>query len=213
MGRASDYINSLREGKRPSRAYGGPSQSNGIVEVTGAEQMEQIFNQLLSTDPTMDRFVKKLIRQVLREARNRVSKDIHTRLTSDPRKAYKAVKYMAYKKLFGGNISILQKAAGRAGAPTTYARPHTLRQGQRGGNRIPRATDSRNRLDKYEGSDRGFALRFVNSGTVKRLSRHGARGQITGNNMFGRIAPWHMQQAVEEASAAVAEYITQLANG
>lgn len=216
--RLSNYINSLREGRKPSSAYHTPSSASGVIEVQGVEEVEHIFDQLLSNNPTMDRLVKRLIAVAMREARTRVSRDIRSNLTSDPRKAYRAVKHMVYKRIFGGNISILAKR--KSGAPSTYEPPRTSRPGQRGGNRIKRVNGrtktekyERNRLDKYEGADRGFVLRFISSGTIPRQSRYGNRGSLPGNNMFGHIAPWHMQQAIEEISEAVAEYINQTANG
>jgi hypothetical protein len=212
MGRLSDYINSHG---RPSRAYSNAStrSAGGVVEIDGAGRVEQLFDQLLTTDPTMDILLRKLIKKAMSEVRNKTSKDISRYLKNDPRKAAKAVKHMAYKTLFGGNVSILQKRAGRVGATIDYSPQRKLVPGQRGGNRIKRSSDARNRLDKYFGSDRGFALRFQNSGTVERRSRWGNRGAIATRDMFGRIAPWHMEQALEEISEAITEYINKQANG
>ena len=150
----------------------------------------------------------------MKEVRSRVSKDIRNYLDSDPRKAARAVKHVVYRQLFGGNVSILSKRK----ASATFVKLVRHRKlddnpKQRGGNRIKRVDDARNRLDKYFGSDRAFALRFINSGTVKRTSRYGNRGSITMRNMFGRIAPWHMEAALNDVSNAIVEYINQKANG
>ena len=201
---------------RQSRAYSNAPTigAGGCVEIEGADRVEQLFDQLLTTDPTMDRMLRKLISKAMREVRSKTSNDISGYLKSDPRKAARAVKHSVYKRLFGGNVSILQKR--KAGSEfATLIRPRKLDQNprQRGGNRIKRNNDARNRLDKYFGSDRGFVLRFINSGTVQRQSRWGNRGSIAARNMFGHIAPWHMEQALEEISEAITEYIRQEANG
>lgn len=183
------------------------------IEIDGDKDVERLIDSLLSTNQTMDKFVRKLIAKVMGEARGRVSKDISVSLANDPRKAYKAVKRAVYKQLFGGNISILAKRkASSSRATLVRQRKLDLHPYQRGGNRIKRS-DRTKQLDSYYGSDRGFVLRFLNSGTSARQTRFGNRGAITGNNMFGHIAPWHMEQAVDEISDAVAEYITQKAHG
>lgn len=212
MGRLSDYINN--QGHSSKSYSSAPKKSaDGAVEIYGVDNVEQLFDSLLTTDPTMDRLLRKLITQAMREVRNKTSKDIASYLKEDPRKAARAVKHTVYKRLFGGNVSILQKR--RAGSEfATLIRARKSVPGQRGGNRIKRNTDDgRNRLDKYFGSDRGFVLRFINSGTVKRQSRWGNRGAIAPRDMFGRIAPWHMEQALEEISQAITEYINKEANG
>jgi hypothetical protein len=87
-----------------------------------------------------------------------------------------------------------------------------LQPGQVGGNRRPRV-ESRNRLDQYFGSDRGFILRFLSSGTVTRETRYGNRGAIRRTDWFGHVATWHMQQAAADVAAAINEYVKQQANG
>lgn len=211
MGRLSDYVNSIGK-KRYRSAYAAP-KSMGSVEVIGTEVVEEMVDGLLSTDPTMDRLVRKLIAVATREARNRVSRDIGRNIDDDPRKAARAVKHVVYRRLFGSNISILNKRRA-SNERVTLQRQRKLDANprQRGGNRRKRE-DGRNRLDAYYGSDRGFILRFLSSGTDNRETRFGNRGHIPQSGMFGHIAPWHMQQAVEEISQAVAEYITKQSNG
>lgn len=165
----------------------------------------------MTSNPYMATSLRKLIRQVLKEARGRLSGDIASYLDNDPRKAARAVKYGVYKSIFGGNLSILNKR--KAGAKYQLIRQKKLQPGQRGGNRRPRIDDGRNRLDYYFGSDRGFVLRFLNSGTVERSSRFGDRGSISQRNLFGRTAPWQMEQAADEVAANISEYIKHQTNG
>ena len=180
------------------------------MEVSGFLENSEILGRLMTEDPYMAANLKKVIRQVLKEARGRLTKDIAGYLENDPRKAARAVKYGVYKSLFGGNLSILTKR--KAGAKYELIRQKTLQPGQRGGNRRPRVPE-RNRLDYYYGSDRSFILRFISSGTTQRQTRYGNRGSIGQRDLFGRTAPWQMETAAEELAANITEYIKQQTNG
>jgi hypothetical protein len=180
------------------------------VQISGLIENQRMFEHLLTYEPDFDRNYRKLIRQALREARNKLSRDAKAYIQQDPRRAARAVKSSVYKQLFGGNLSILQKRS--AGTPSSYRKPRTLRPGQRGGNRRPR-NDARNRLDKYQGADRGFILRFLNSGTVERSTIYGNRGYIRQTDWFGHTAPWHIEEAAEKVANTINEYIKNKANG
>lgn len=216
MGRLSEYINGPSAGRRyafidgPAKQY--PVERSLVYfEVQGTEKLEAMFDSLMTSDPTMDKLVHRLIAVAMKDARNRVSRDIKAYLRTDPRQAYKAVKHTSYKSSFGGNVSILTKRKHSNTFGTLHRqRKLDLNPHQLGGNRVERVNDERNRLDKYIGSDRSFVLRFINSGTVERESRYGSRGSIGMTNMFGHIAPWHMQQAIDEVSEAVTEYINKM---
>lgn len=184
------------------------------VEVYGVEVNDAMLGRLMTTDPTLASNIRQLIRQVLKEARKKLSEDAKNYMKSDPRKAARAVKFSVYKSLFGGNLSILQKRKGTAGARYELRRQRIVEMDphHRGGNRRPRFED-RNRLDTYFGADRGYILRFIGSGTVKRTSRFGNRGNIATSNWFGHTAPWQMQTAAQEVADAITEYIKQETNG
>ena len=156
-----------------------------VVQISGLVENQARFEHLLSTDPGFDTSVKGAIRKVLKEARGKISEDAKSYIQDDPRKAYRAVKHTVYKSLFGGNVSILSR-------PLVAAN---------------------NRLDQYYGSDRGFILRFLSSGTTSRQTRYGNRGAIRQTNMFGHIATWHMQQAAEDVANAINEYVKHVNNG
>ena len=181
-----------------------------VVQISGLVENQARFEHLLSTDPGFDTSVKGAIRKVLKEARGKISEDAKSYIQDDPRKAYRAVKHTVYKSLFGGNVSILSKR--RAGPKYDLIRQKKLQPGQVGGNRRPRVA-SRNRLDQYYGSDRGFILRFLTSGTVSRDTRYGNRGAIRSTNMFSHIATWHMQEAATQVANAINEYVKSIANG
>lgn len=215
MGRLSEYVNGYR-GSRPtylnsgSRSRGG----GGLVEVYGVDADLEAFGRILTSDPQMKGLTRSLVTKILREARNNLSKDAKNYLKDDPRKAFRAVKYAVYKTAIGGNLSILQKKKGKAGARFQLVRTRKVDQNpdMRGGNRRPRV-EGRNRLDTYFGSDRGFILRFIGSGTVDRNTRFGNRGSIRRTNWFGRTAPWQMEAAAERLSDAINEYVKTQING
>lgn len=192
------------------RPTGSRIERNGDVEVSGFDETAESLGRIMTSNPYMASNLRKLIRQVLKEARGRLSKDIASYLDNDPRKAARAVKYGVYKTLFGGNLSILTKR--KAGAKYELVRQKKLQPGQRGGNRRPRVPE-RNRLDYYFGADRSFILRFLSSGTVERETRYGKRGNIGQRNLFGRTAPWQMETAADEVAANITEYIKQQTNG
>lgn len=203
MGRLSEYVNS-------GGASAGNSESSESVELYGFIENQKKFEHMLTYEPNFDRHIKTLIKKLLKEARKNISSDVKRYIKEDPRKAARAVKHVVYKSLFGGNVSILAKR--KAGPKYELIRQRTLRPGQRGGNRWPRI-ESRNRLDQYYGSDRGFILRFLSSGTVDRETRYGSRGHIRRSDLFGHIAPWHMQQAAKDLADNINEYIKRVANG
>jgi len=176
------------------------------VEIDGNVALRKELEHLLMTNPDTEKVVQNIIRKVLKEARNKVSYDAGSYIENDPRKAARAVKHSVYKQILGGNISILQKR--KAGPKSDYTRQHTLRPSQVGGNRRPRI-ESRNRLDKYYGSDRGFILRFLQSGTVNRDTRFGNRGAIRAIGWFNHVATWHMETAAKQVAEAISEYIIQ----
>jgi hypothetical protein len=194
-----------------SRSSSSNTERNGDVVVSGFKENSETLGRLMTKDPYMAQEMKTFIRKALKEARKNLSKDAANYMNSDPRKAARAVKYAVYKSLFGGNLSILAKR--RAGTPSSYVRPHTLSPGQRGGNRIKREDDDRNRLDKYFGADRGFILRFISSGTEERESRYGKRGSIRQTDWFGHTAPWQLESAAEKVAEAINEYVKQQTNG
>lgn len=195
-------------GYRSPRSTGTPSTGgSGYVEVVGFNVADKMLGELMTTDPYMARKVNNFIRKALKQARKDLSDDAKKYLKSDPRRAARAVKFSVYKAMFGGNLSILQKGRGTAGARYKLIRKKKLQPGQRGGNRITRVDDSRNRLETYFGADRGFVLRFIASGTEQRRTRYGNRGSIRQTDWFGHTAPWHIQDAAAAIATEISNYI------
>lgn len=168
------------------------------------------LDKLLVDDRDMRKHINNLIRKLMRAARNKVSKDARSNMKSDPRQSYRAIKHTVYRRIIGGNISILakrkanNKKAQFVGRRKIDENPH-----QRGGNRIKRVDDARNRLNEYWGSDRSFALRFI-QGTDSRESRYGNRGSISGRRWFETSSISRIEELAKLFNEAMAEYIDKI---
>ena len=199
---------------------------NSTIEITGLSEFEKKLAQLKTDNPGFEKRLRGVIRKILGHARSNLRKDAASglQMDSDPRHAYKAVRFAVYKRLFGGQVNILQSR--KAGAPSGYEPPRTLAQGQRGGNR--RVRTSRN-LNKYEGVDRGFILRWLNNGMTKtnprvirftenegrhvdRWNKHpntGNRGAIKARNWFRGASLQELQKVAGEMQALIDKIIKE----
>ena len=172
------------------------------LEINDAVVLEQqkVLEQALSTNPKTQKALQKLIRQVIAEARDKVAQSAKGVMESDPRQSYRAVRSSVYKKILGGNINIFNSR--KAHGTNSYESPRKLRPGQRGGNRVARGkrTDT---VMHYAPQDRGFILRFINSGTGERMAGSrggrlsGNRGSIASRNWFRGATERQLTQAVD----------------
>ena len=201
--------------------------ARGAFTIEGYEEQVKQLKSLMTDDPGFRRRVNAVIAQVLKEARNAISQEAQSVVENDPRGAYKAVRSAVYRRILGGQVNILQKR--KAGTPTNYQKP---RKGlpPRGGNRWGRSERTK-QLEGYQGSDRGFVLRFLNAGTADRMitsytdrdgTRHtlrsgrtsnirthatgGNRGSIAARNWFGSAS----HKALENASFQMQELIDRI---
>ena len=181
----------------------------------------------MKTDnPDFEKRLRGVIRKILGHARANLRSQAESglQMKDDPRHAYKAVRYAVYKRLFGGQVNILNSR--KAGAETGYRPDRTLTPGQRGGNR--RTRQSRN-LDKYEGVDRGFILRWLNSGMTKtnpriiqftendrrhvdKWNKHpntGNRGAIRARNWFSNASLKELQTIAGEMQELIDKVIKE----
>lgn len=190
--------------------------------VEGLTELSQKLDQLMMSNPDMEKKIQNIIGKALNMVKANVSKEIRTQIENDPRQAYKAVKRSVYRRILGGNVSILNNR--RAGSPTSYTPTRTLKSGQRGGNRRPRGERTM-RMESYGGKDRGFVLRFLEGGTRTRQMKHfaddphrskvnrgsqggnvnkygktfntGSRGNIAPRHLFSQVAPHYMDNSIE----------------
>lgn len=195
---------------------------NGSIQITGLNEFEEKLNKLKTDNPGFEKRLRGAIRKVMGEVRAKMQQSAKSDLgmNSDPRHAYKAVRYAVYKRIFGGQVNILQSRRA-SGNRSSYEPPRKGSTG-RGGNRMKRSGRTE-QLMSYEGSDRGFILRFLNAGTEPRyiggrngrneaertrfIESHegkGFRGRISPRNWFGprsqrelEIAAGHIQEIID----------------
>ena len=174
---------------------------NGVVTIEGLDALEDKLKRMKTDDPTFEKRLRGAIRQIMTEARKDLSGNAQTglKMENDPRHAYKAVRYAIYKRIFGGQVNILQSrkaSAGRLYEPPRKGLP------KRGGNRMPR-TKRTEQMMSYQGQDRGFVLRFLNQGTTTRTSYGGNRGAISARNWFGSASQRELNHAAEKLQAII----------
>ena len=179
---------------------------SGQLQVDGLVKQRKELEQMLSSNPDMEKRLQKVIRKVLMQAR-------------------KAVKTAVYRRILGGSVSLLNKR--KAGAAGSYEPPRKGSTG-RGGNRRQRSRDTQ-RMMGYQGSDRAFVLRFLNQGTagrnienfatnpkrdewpsVKKWSKHpntGNRGSIAPRNFFSSSSHQALQHAAAELDKLIDDMI------
>ena len=189
------------------------------LEINDAVVLEQkqVLEKALSTNPKTQAALRKLIRRVIKEARKDTIENIHFK-NGDPHGARQSVRTAVYKKILGANINIYNSR--KAHGATSYEAPRRLRPGQRGGNRMPRGPITRRMLG-YGPLDRGFILRWVNSGTGDRYAGNGRNGKTQedkdafvlrtgGKGWRGAIAPRNFFRGAAEPTLVMA--VDKLAN-
>lgn len=217
MGRLSDYINSSRSAKDNQLV-------NVEVDPVLVRMQQQALAVLFVSNKDTRKRIRKIIREELKDAVKRVREDARFSMENDPRQAYRAVKSMVYRKILGGNISILNKKKAGSPRPLVKHRKVEANPTMRGGNRRPVSERTR-KIEEYFGADRAFILRFLNSGTKVRYSGYGRngrtieqyhryvestggmghRGAIAPNNWFANYAPHEMDLAADNLSAVIEE--------
>ena len=170
---------------------------------TATVRQKAALEAMLVSNPDTAAAMRKLISAEVSKARAAVAQAASGALKNDPREAWKAVRRSVYKSSLGGQVNILNQKGAAAGsngyrpARKLDSNPH-----QRGGNRRKRSANT-DRIDGYVGKDRGFILRFVNSGTAERQTRYGRRGSITARNWFPNIGQRELEAAAERLAAEI----------
>lgn len=160
------------------------TNKNGAITIEGIDELDRKFAQLKTQGTDFEKRLRSAIRKVLGEVRANMQGSAESSLgmKSDPRKAYKAVRYAVYKRILGGQVNILDP---RRVQKAPYNPPRKLQPKQRGGNRMPRSQRTQDLLDYY-GASRAFVLRFLNAGTEPRYA--GGRNGNTEEERFRFIA-------------------------
>lgn len=184
------------------------------VNESVAQAQQKALAVLFVNHPDTRKRIRKIVREELKDATKQLREDARYELPNDPRKAYRAVRASIYRKVLGGNVSILNPR--RAGQRYQLIKPRKLDQNpfQRGGNRVPRGARTES-VDTYFGKDRAFILRFLNSGTDVRMAGSrggrlsGNRGSIAARNWFQNMAPHEMELAAENLSNVIEEELAE----
>lgn len=189
------------------------------LEINDAVVLEQkqVLEQALSTNPKTQTELRKMIRRVINEARKETISKIHFD-NGDPRGARQSVRTAVYKKILGANINIYNSRKAH-GATSYEPQRHPSR---RGGNRMKRSGRTQ-QIMSYGPLDRGFILRWVNSGTDGRYAGSGRNGRTEadktafvlrtgGKGWRGRIEPRNFfrgsaEPALVKAANALANMI------
>ena len=145
-----------------------------IIDDTILTNQADNLKAAMSTDPKMRKVIQQHIREALFEARKQVMSDFPAD-NGDPRQSAKAIRTSVYEKVMGGNINIL---TGKKAHGSVNYQPTRKGTNGRGGNRRPRSERTK-QIQSYGPLDRGFILRFVNSGTKTRVI--GFRNTVKGN--------------------------------
>lgn len=201
-----------------------------IIDTSVLENQMKVLQAAASMNGELGDRLRKVIADEMKEARNRVVGDIRFD-NGDPRGAAQSVRRIVYKRILGGNINILDRR--KAGSRSNYEAPRKVypgMKGHRGGNRMLRSKRTDDILH-YGPVDRGFILRFVNSGTIPRYSGGGRielrgssksnffkmqeegtgyRGAIAPRNFFGTKGEAEMQRALTNLQTIIEEEFNKL---
>ena len=197
---------------------------SATIEIKGLDERIKQLGEASTKNPMMRKRINEVIRAMMKDVRKRLQNDAQSglQMKEDPRKAYKAIKMAVYRKIFGGNVSILSPR--KAGNMRLYEPPRrgTKDQYGRGGNRMKRS-DRTTDMMSYQGGDRWMVLQWLNNGTrerfsgsgrngkteaqyrafVERTGGRGKRGSIAARNWFGPRSYQELQAAAANIDAMI----------
>ena len=184
------------------------------LEFDNAVVMRQkaALESMLVSNPDTAANIRKLITQEIAKARAAISQSAKGEMASDPRQAYKAVRRSVYKSILGGQVNIFNPRGGASSSGSSFVKARKLdnHPHQRGGNRRKRSART-DQVDGYVGKDRGFILRFVNSGISKpRQTRYGNRGVIPARNWLATSGQRELEAAAERLSALIDKELAKM---
>lgn len=195
------------------------------VDTQMLENQRLALQACMTVDSELGKRLRERIFQELKRIRNDIAGGLKF-ANGDPRGTRGAVKRYVAGKYLGGVVSILDGK--KSGSKNSYEAPRKLRPGQRGGNRMLRSQRTDDMLH-YGPDERGFILRFVNSGTNPRyangrnvsgrnmrnffkLQEEGDyyRGSIAARNFMDRLGSPSMQKAIDNLSKMIDEEFNKL---
>lgn len=170
------------------------------------------LESLLTTDKEFSKALDDMIWDALGKARDALQQNALSSFKhGDPHNSVRAIKRAVYKKIRGGNVSILDRRGRSVGSVATQFK--ATGQSQR-----------TQQINSYTGADRGFILRFVNSGTADRVGGYGRNNKMDGDTLYshkgkpgwrGSIRPVNFMQqrfidnAMIELEGMIEKYINE----
>lgn len=181
-------------------------------EYDGFSAIEGKFDLMTTTNAQVREAIRKATWEVLGEVRKAaISK---ANFKNSRHNSIQAIRRSVYKKIMGGSVSILDgKRKANSGSFKATGRSARTQQ-----------------IEGYSGRDRGFILRFVNSGTDDRYAgegrntkmgrdyiqskrgKPGFRGAIKATNFFGSSAGSAIQPAADKLAQMIEDEITKQFN-
>lgn len=186
-------------------------------------EQQKALEAALSTNPKTEKVLRGIIRKYIKEARQDVVKNIKFK-NGDPRGTAQAVRSTVYKKVFGANLNIYNSR--KAHGQNNYE--PTRHPSKRGGNRRTRSPRT-SQIMSYAPLDRGFIMRFVNSGTEPRSIKFtrngnrkedkwnhnpntGNRGAISARNFFRPAGDRALGQMRDTITTVIEQELTAMLN-
>lgn len=199
----------------------------GEVRVEGIDEQIRRLKEASTKNPAVQKRINEVVDELLRRVRHALMQSSRSGLgmDSDPRSAYKAIRRVVYRKIFGGELNILSSR--KAHGLQYYEPPR--HPSHIGGNRM-KQSERTHTIMSYQGMDRGFILRFLNQGTRVRYAlygrnetRHesydafqlriggkGHRKKIEGKNWFGPASQMELQNAAANIDKMLDEIIKDI---
>jgi len=138
-------------------------------------QMEELhqLDRTINVNGTM----RRVVRTEMKRVQDAVQQSFRAAVPNDPRQAWKAVKFMVYKKKLGGNVSLFKsKKSSRFSASV-------VRSGGQSGVRRRRFISQRTeQMEGYWGQDRNFILNWMETGIPAGNRMAGKRGNRKGGS-------------------------------
>ena len=139
---------------------------------------------------------KKLVDEELKRVQRATQSAARSALGNDPREAYRGVRAVKYKRIFGGNVNILSPKKGATfivNAGDIYYRK-----------RYRYRSDRTKAMQEYARESRSFVLRFAEGGTVQRTAgtKYSSKG---GSGNRGAITAKHFMTTAQHQMADAPE--------
>lgn len=175
--------------------------------------MQNHGGPLTSGEKSLYNAIRRYMNTAENELRKLTIRGMGAAMPHDPRGAHVSVSRDKVKSVNGAiraQIKIYQpKTAGSVKASYIPERKLDKNPHQRGGNRLPRSRRTE-MLQNYGPRDRGFILRWLESGTSSRKSRYGNRGSIAPHARFGPISEQYLEPVLQRLCEKIEKKTAEL---